>query len=75
LLAVLIGMVVMALRSILPVADRYGRLLMMGTLTLAVMMLMEVYPFFFPFLLLAFMYYYPSLYQDQTVPDNIIANE
>lgn len=63
LISVFLGMVALALHSILPCADRYGRILIMGALTLAFMMLMEVYPFFYIFMLLAYMYYYPSLYR------------
>lgn len=71
LMTIFLGIVGLALSSIIPYADRYGRILMMGTLTLAFMMLMEVYPFFYIFMLLAYMYYYPSLYRGLRSPDNM----
>lgn len=61
LLSVFITAIALAFRRIWPHLDRMGGSLLLGLTTVLFMQTMEVYPFFFNFLLLALIYYYPEL--------------
>lgn len=65
LFLILFTMCVIALRNILQSYDKIANMLLMGIVCLFFMMTMEVYPFFFVFMLLYFTYYYPSISKKQ----------
>ena len=61
LLSLLIIAIGLVFRRISTKFDKHANILLMGLFTLLFMMLMEVYPFFFLFILLYTLYYYPTM--------------
>lgn len=61
LILVFISIVALAFRRIWPYFDRTGGALLLGLTTVLFMQTMEVYPYFFNFLILLLIYYYPEL--------------
>ena len=61
LLSLLIIAIGLVFRRISTKSDKHANILLMGLFTLLFMMLMEVYPFFFLFILLYTLYYYPTM--------------